>query len=98
MRTLLDQQARIRAHHPFLVWEPFELPGRLWTYREFSEATRRLAAGMANRGIGKGDFILVHLENCPEFLISWFACARLGAVAVTTNTRSAGAELNYYAG
>ena len=98
MRTLLDQQARIRAHHPFLVWEPFELPGRLWTYREFSEATRRLAAGMADRGIGKGDFVLVHLENCPEFLLSWFACARLGAVAVTTNTRSAGAELNYYAG
>ena len=97
MRTLLDQQASIRAHYPFLVWEPFELPGRLWTYREFSEATRRLAAGMANRGIGKGDFVLVHLENCPEFLLTWFACARLGAVAVTTNTRSAGAELNYYA-
>ncbi len=98
MGTLLDQQARLRAHHPFLVWEPFELPGRQWTYREFSEATRRLAAGMADRGIGKGDFVLVHLENCPEFLLSWFACARLGAVAVTTNTRSAGAELNYYAG
>ncbi len=30
-----------------------------------------------------------------EFL--WFACARLGAVVVTTNTRSAGAELEYFA-
>ena len=97
VRTLLDQQAGIRAQHPFLVWEPFDAPAQRWTYREFSEATKRVAAGLAKRGIKKGDFILVHLENCPEFLFSWFACARLGAVAVTTNTRSAGAELNYYA-
>ena len=96
--TLLDQQAKLRANHPFLIWEPFEVPARQWTYGEFSEATQRLAAGMASRGIGQGDFILIHLENCPEFLLSWFACARLGAVAVTTNTRSAGAELNYYSG
>jgi crotonobetaine/carnitine-CoA ligase len=36
-----------------------------------------------------GDRVLIHLENCPEFLLAWFGCAALGAVAVTTNARSA---------
>lgn len=41
--------------------------------------------------------MLIHLENCPEFLLAWFGCAALGAVAVTTNARSATDELRYYA-
>ena len=52
---------------------------------------------MHRRGVGAGDRILIHLENCPEFLLSWFACAAVGAVAVTTNTRSALDEIRYYA-
>lgn len=96
MRSLLENQARLRAGHPFLIWEPFDGAGRTWTYSEFARDTARLAAGMSRRGVSKGDFVLVHLENCPEFLLAWFACARLGAVAVTTNTRSAGEELRYY--
>ena len=46
----------------------------------------------------KGDKILIHAENCPEAVLSWYACARLGAIGVTTNTRSAGAEIEYFAG
>jgi crotonobetaine/carnitine-CoA ligase len=97
MQVLLDDQARRRGDHPFLKWEGFTGPGKVWSYREFAEDTARLAGGLAKRGVGNGDFVLVHMENCPEFLLAWFACARLGAVAVTTNTRSAGEELNYYA-
>jgi len=96
MQTLLDNQATLRADHPFLLWEPFEGAHRRWSYAEFAHETARLAGGMAKRGVGKGDFVLVHMENCPEFLLAWFACARLGAVAVTTNTRSAGEEMTYY--
>jgi crotonobetaine/carnitine-CoA ligase len=36
------------------------------------------------------------MENCPEFLQAWFACALLGAVAVSTNTRSARDEMAYF--
>ena len=28
----------------------------------------------------------IHAENCPEAVIAWYACARIGAVGVTTNT------------
>jgi crotonobetaine/carnitine-CoA ligase len=39
---------------------------------------------------------LIHLENCPEFVISWYACAAIGATAVTTNTRSVADEMRYF--
>ena len=42
--------------------------------------------------------MLIHLENCIEAMLAWFACVELGAIAVTTNTRSAPAEMEYFAG
>ena len=44
-----------------------------------------------------GDKILIHCDNCPEMVLAWYACAKLGAVGVTTNTRSAGPEVEYFA-
>ena len=58
---------------------------------------RRLAAGLAARGMTKGDKVLIHAENCPEVVLAWYACATVGAVGVTTNTRSVGAEMTYFA-
>ncbi|MEV5968112.1 AMP-binding protein [Kribbella sp. NPDC051952] len=81
----------------FLTWEPFEGLGRTWSYREFVVDVRRVAAGLRARGIDRGSRVLIHLDNCPEFVLSWFALASLGAIAVTTNTRAAGPELRYFA-
>ena len=94
---LVDFRAETRGDHPFLIWEPFEGERRTWTYRQFRDRVLRVAAGLHKRGIKAGDYVLVHLDNSPEMEFLWFACARLGAVAVTTNTRSAGAELEYFA-
>jgi crotonobetaine/carnitine-CoA ligase len=94
---LLRTQAEMRAGHTFLVWEPFEGQVGRWTYAEFARDVGRVAAGLAARGVVAGDFVLIHLGNCPEFLLSWFACSQLGAVAVTTNTRSSLDELRYFA-
>ncbi|MGK0331157.1 MAG: crotonobetaine/carnitine-CoA ligase [Minisyncoccia bacterium] len=91
-------QAIRRANDPFLVWEPFDRPSRSWTYAEFDDDVRRVAAGIAARGLQRNDRILIHLENCPEWVMAWLACARLGVVAVTTNIRSSADELQYYAG
>jgi crotonobetaine/carnitine-CoA ligase len=94
---MLDQRAEHRGDHDFLVWSPKEGAGRSWTYAEFAAATRRLAAGLSARGIGVGDKVLIHAENCSEAVLAWYACARVGAVAVTTNTRSVAAEIEYFA-
>lgn len=94
---LLDVRAETRPDHPFLVWEPFQGERRVWTYSRFRERVLRVTAGLHKRGIRPGDYVLVHLDNSPELEFMWFACARLGAVVVTTNTRSAGPELEYFA-
>ncbi|WP_426438052.1 AMP-binding protein [Bradyrhizobium genosp. P] len=95
---LLRMRAEVRRDHPFLIWAPFDAPARRWTYGEFHERVGALAAGLAKRGIRQGDYVLIHLDNCIEALLSWFACVELGAIAVTTNTRSAAAEIEYFAG
>src|SRR5271155_4942552 len=95
---LLNVRAKERRDQPFLVWAPFSGADEVWTYGRFADAVSRVAAGMQRRSIGPRDFVLIHLDNCPEFLIAWFACARIGAIAVCTNTRSSLDELTYYAG
>ncbi len=93
---VLDHWAEHRADRAFLVWEPKDGATRTWTYAEFAEATKRVAAGLDDRGVSVGDKVLIHAENCPEAVIAWYACARVGAVAVTTNTRSVAAEVEYF--
>ena len=92
---LLAAQAEARSEQVFLVWEDFGQPPQQWTYEAFWRAVRGFAAGLAERGVGVGDPVLIHMDNCPEFLVSWFACSVIGAIAVTTNTRYAPDELNY---
>ena len=93
---LIERQATARGDHPFLVWQPQSGPPRSWTYAEFAVASAEVAAGLAARGVGVGDAVLIHAENCPEAVIAWYAVARLGGIAVTTNTRSVAAELAYF--
>ena len=95
---LLRMRAQTRRDHPFLIWAPFDAPARPWTYGEFHDRVGALAAGLVRRGIRPGEYVLIHLDNCIEAMLAWFACVELGAVAVTTNTRSAPAEMEYFAG
>jgi crotonobetaine/carnitine-CoA ligase len=95
---LLAMRARTRRDHPFLIWAPFDAPARRWSYGEFHDRVGALAAGLSERGIRPGEYVLIHLDNCIEAMLAWFACVELGAIAVTTNTRSAAAEMEYFAG
>jgi crotonobetaine/carnitine-CoA ligase len=94
---LLENRARVRRDHPFIVWEPFEGVPEVITYGQFHHRVGRIAGSLARRGVKAGDRVLIHLENCPETLLAWYACAWVGAVAVTTNARAADDELAYYA-
>lgn len=94
---LLQMRAKVRRDHPFLIWAPFDAPARTWSYGEFHDRVGALAAGLAGRGVRPGEYVLIHLDNCIEAMLAWFACVELGAVAVTTNTRSAAAEVEYFA-
>ena len=80
-----------------VIWCPFNGEEQSLTYSELYEGARRLATGLQQRGVATGDFVLLHMDNSPEFIFSWYACAMLGAVAVSTNTRSVARDLSYFA-
>lgn len=67
--------------------------GRAWTYAELEDQSRRVAAALHARGIGPGDRVGIWLPNCPAYALLYFACARLGAVAVAVNTRYRSVEV-----
>jgi carnitine-CoA ligase len=92
--SLVQMRAQRSADRIAFVWHPYRGSPREWTYRELASDAAGLAAGLQRRGIGPGDRVLIHLENCPEFVIAWYACAAAGAV--TTNTRSAPDEMRYF--
>ncbi len=52
------------------------------TAREADARAGALAAGLAARGIGRGDRVAIRLQNVPEFVYALLACWKLGAIAV----------------
>ncbi|MDE0911638.1 MAG: AMP-binding protein, partial [Myxococcota bacterium] len=86
-----------KPDHPFLIWEPKSGEEKRWTYADFNAQVADIAAGLAAKGVVMGDKVLIHAENSPEMVLAWYGCVKLGAIAVTTNTRSVGAEITYFA-
>ncbi|MEN9316926.1 MAG: hypothetical protein RIS35_3319, partial [Pseudomonadota bacterium] len=66
---------------------------RAVTHSELLERSARLATGLRGLGVGPGDRVAVWLPNVTAWLECLFACGRLGAIALATNTRFRSAEL-----
>jgi crotonobetaine/carnitine-CoA ligase len=94
---MLQHWATHKPDHPALVWSPREGEGKTFSYEKLWERVRGIAAGLQAKGIAKGDKVLIHSENSPEMVLAWLACSTLGAVGVTTNTKSVGAEMTFFA-
>lgn len=68
---------------------------RALTYRAFQTAVTSMAAGLAHAGIRRGDVVVVHLPNVPEFLVAWLAINALGAIMQTVHTPYGVRELEH---
>lgn len=68
---------------------------RRLTYGQVDHQATALAAGLRQLGIESGDRIALDLPNWPEFVISMFAAAKLGAVIVPLNPHYTLPELQY---
>ena len=55
------------------------------TFGQLKERADKLATALARLGIGKGDRVGIMLPNCPQYLISFFAIVRLGAIVTNVN-------------
>lgn len=95
---LLRTRAALTPDKVFLIFAPFDHPAEEWSYARFYHAVQSVAQGLSERHVKLGDHVLLHMDNCAEFLLVWHACLMLGAVVVTTNTRSSNDELAYFIG
>ncbi|MBC7680155.1 MAG: AMP-binding protein [Pseudorhodobacter sp.] len=59
--------------------------GQRFTYRELGEQVDRLARGLLQRGVVRGDRVAIWAPNCTEWVLVQHATARLGAILVTVN-------------
>ncbi|RSK40330.1 acetate--CoA ligase [Mangrovimonas spongiae] len=53
---------------------------RAITYNELKEEVSRLAGGLKNLGIEKGDTVIIYMPMIPQALFAMLACARIGAI------------------
>jgi len=69
--------------------------GRSFTYSQFADAVDRTAALLSEKGIGRGDAVSLLMPNCVEYVIAYFACWRLGALAGPVNSLLKPQEITY---
>jgi fatty-acyl-CoA synthase len=69
--------------------------GRRWTYSQLSADVDAMAHGLLAAGIGKGDRVGIWAPNCPEWLFTQYATAKIGAILVTINPAYRTSELEY---
>ena len=65
------------------------------SYRELDGLVDRFAAGLQALGLGKGSRIALLLGNTPQFVIAYYAIARIGAVSVPINPLYTPGEIQY---
>ena len=92
LSQLLREKTKENPSQEFMVYSD---RGLRFTYQEFDKRVDDMAAGLYAIGVRKGDNIGIWATNVPDWLTYMFACARLGAVAVTVNTSYKLHELEY---
>ena len=83
VRELLEKQVSGRGGELFLLSES---DGRRWTYAEFDSAVNRTANMLRANDISKGDVVSLLMPNSPEYIIAYFACWKIGALAGPVNS------------
>lgn len=84
---LLEARAEATPREPWLFWE-----SESFTLSDVKSEVDRIAVGLAERGITKGDVVVSVLGNRPETIFVWLAANRLGAIAMPLNPAFTEAE------
>ncbi|MCL7453758.1 MAG: long-chain fatty acid--CoA ligase [Anaerolineae bacterium] len=97
---LLDAAAKYPNHRACIfgnVVEPLgnRLMDTTMSYKELLELTQRFAAALQGLGVKKGDRVAVHLPNCPQFIIAYYATSMVGGIVVPCNPQYVPRELRH---
>lgn len=88
LKELFNRNAENHPDKPYLVFQDVALP-----YRVCNTMARRLANGLLERGVVKGDRVALMMPNIPHYPIALMACYKIGAIAVPVNPRYTVPEL-----
>lgn len=89
---MLRKQAETFGDKTFLSFE-----GQDFSFSELDHRTNQVANAFRKQlGISKGDHVALLMGNCTQFVLSIFALAKLGAVAVPINSAAKGVLLDYF--
>ncbi|MBU0510719.1 MAG: long-chain fatty acid--CoA ligase [Chloroflexi bacterium] len=86
----LEESARKYPDAPCTIFK-----GAKITYREMNDITNRLAAGLADLGVEKGDRVGIFIPNTPQFVMAYFAALKIGAIVVATNPMYSPREIEH---
>ena len=78
-----------------LRWKDPDGAWRGWTMTDLADQTARIAAGLADLGVGTGDTVVLMLRNRPEFHALDLAVLFLGATPVSIYNSSAPDQIDY---
>ncbi|MBQ7738206.1 MAG: AMP-binding protein [Desulfovibrionaceae bacterium] len=67
--------------------------GQSWTYKELNASSNQLAHALQASGVGKNDIVMFMLFNSPEFVFTYIACHKIGAICCPVNYRQSSGEL-----
>ena len=89
---LLKQRVAVAPEKDFLFSES---DGRRFTYAEFEQAVNRAARLLQSHGVGKQDVVSLLMPNSVEYIIAYFACWQLGALAGPVNSLLKEEEISF---
>ncbi len=66
-----------------------------YTWEGYNRQINKMANALRKQGVSKGDRVAICLPNSPEYLVSYFAIVKLGAIAVPFNVMFKSTEITY---
>jgi long-chain acyl-CoA synthetase len=89
---LLDQRVAASPEKVFLISEN---DGRRFSYAQFEQAVGRVCRLLQSHDVGKADVVGLLLPNGAEYVIAYYACWKLGALAGPINSLLKEEEISF---
>jgi fatty-acyl-CoA synthase len=70
--------------------------GRRLSFAEFFAQAEALAGWLQSVGVAKGDRVLLYMQNCPQWVLAFYAIVRADAVVVPVNPMNRAEEFGHY--
>lgn len=85
LQQLLEESVRRFPDHTAIIFPGALDDESMMSYRELDRQSNKLANALIEMGVKKGDRVALLLPNCPQFVISYYAVLKVGAIVVATN-------------